>query len=110
MENQESLEVLGLELVGAAALLLVTAGVVSFVLLRSARLKAPSMVVLAVSMLTLVALFGATTASTETATALITLAGVGLGGLVSALKSIFGDMEEQPPPRSVDDVPDDEVD
>ena len=91
----------GAEFLLGASLFLGTAAVVSVVLYRTARFRPEAMVVIAVAILTLVAVFAAVAAGSEAlSTALVSLAGVGLGALAGAVRSLFGgggDTPDQPP-------------
>ena len=103
--------VAGGEILIAMAIFLATAGVVSVVLYKTAKLRPQAMIAISVSILTLVAVFGSIASGTEAiSTALISLAGVGLGALAGALRTLFdvkqaekSDEEAPPePPQSQD--------
>lgn len=104
----------GAEFLLGAALVLATAGVVSVVLYRTARFRPEAMIGVSVSILTLVAIFAAVAGGSEAiSTALISLAGVGLGALAGALRSLFDvkDVEtrkqEEPPEPDKSSEPED---
>lgn len=98
---------LGASFVLGAGLILATAGVVSVVLYRTAKFAPQAMVAVSVSILTLVAIFAATASSSENiSTALISLAGVGLGALAGALRALFD--AQNAPPRDTEPLRDDE--
>jgi sulfite exporter TauE/SafE len=85
----------GYEVVGV----LVGLAIVTAALVIAARLKPPSMVVMAVSLLTL-ALLAAWVADPNRADNLVPLIGVGLGALAGALSNIFDKREPPLPPDS----------
>lgn len=87
------LQTVGVEIILGAVLILTAASVTAWALLRSARLQPGAMLGISVSLLTLVAILAAVMApsSDGLATALVGLAGVGMGGLVTSLRSLFGD-------------------
>ena len=87
LPSDETLEVVGAELLGAFFLVAVIAGVLTFALLRAAAKKADAMIVVSVSLLTLVAIVGFIATQSE---ALITLAGTGVGALAGAITNLFG--------------------
>ena len=85
--SDETLEVVGAEVLGAFFLVAVIAGTLTFALLRAAAKKADAMIVVSVSLLTLVAIVGFIATQSE---ALITLAGTGVGALAGAITNLFG--------------------
>lgn len=89
----------GAEFFLGSAIFLASAAVVSIVLYRTARFRPEAMIAISVSILTLVAVFAAVAASSEgISTALISLAGVGLGALAGALRSMFEIKDDKTPP------------
>ena len=93
--SDETLEVVGAEVLGAFFLVAVIAGVLTFALLRAAAKKADAMIVVSVSLLTLVAIVGFIATQYE---ALITLAGTGVGALAGAITNLFGDKPRKDDP------------
>ena len=88
--SDETLESLGVEVVLALGLVAVITGLVVFALLGSAARKVDVGVIVAVTILTLVAIMGFVATQQE---ALITLAGTGLGALAGAITNLIGSKE-----------------
>lgn len=86
--SDDTLELLGVELLVALGLVAVIAGLVVFGLLRAATRKVDIGVIVAVTILTLVAIIGFIISQQE---ALVTLAGTGLGALAGAITNLVGD-------------------
>lgn len=86
--SDDALELLGVEVIAALVLVAIISGLVVFGLLWSASRKVDIGVIVAVTILTLVAIIGFIISQEE---ALITLAGTGLGALAGAITNIIGD-------------------
>ena len=81
------------EAIIAFIIVLMIAGVLSFVLLRAASKRADAMVTISLSLLTLVSIIGFIASRAET---LGTLAGAGIGALAGALTNLFqGERREE---------------
>lgn len=81
----------GAEFLLATSIFFATSGVISWVLYNTAKQRPQAMITISVSVLSLVAVVLAVAAASESiATALIGLAGVGLGALSAALREVFG--------------------
>ena len=88
--SDDTVQALGVEVVLALGLVAVITGLVVFALLRSAARKVDVGVIVAVTILTLVAIMGFVATQQE---ALITLAGTGLGALAGAITNLIGSKE-----------------
>ena len=91
--SDETLQALGIEVVLALVLIAIIAGLVVFALLRAASRKIDIGVIVAVTILTLIAIVGFVLTQQE---ALITLAGTGLGALAGAITNLIGTNKEEP--------------
>lgn len=92
----------GAAFVLGAGLFVLTAAVVAWALYKTAAMRPDAMIAVSVSILTLVAIFAAIAGASESiATALIALAGTGLGALAGALRALFGADPAQTPPEPV---------
>lgn len=85
-DQLDTVSLIGFELVLGLALLFLIVGLLVFALLRSARLEPRGMVVVAVSVLTVVALGGALVTGSDS---IAQLAAVGLGALAGAVSELF---------------------
>jgi len=88
--SDDTIQALGVEVVLALGLVAVITGLVVFALLRAAARKVDVGVIVAVTILTLVAIMGFVATQQE---ALITLAGTGLGALAGAITNLIGSKE-----------------
>ena len=88
--SDDTLQALGVEVVLALVLVAVITALVVFALLRAAARKVDVGVIVAVTILTLVAIMGFVATEQE---ALITLAGTGLGALAGAITNLLGTKE-----------------
>ena len=113
--SDETLELLGTEVVAALLLLTTIVGIVVWALLRAASRKVDIAVIVAVTILTAIAIFGFIVTTQE---ALITLAGTGLGALAGAITNLISggnDDADTKSPRRLQvgrrrqDVPDQEA-
>ena len=88
--SDDTLQALGVEIVLALGLVAIITALVVFALLRAASRKVDIGVIVAVTILTLVAIMGFVATEQE---ALITLAGTGLGALAGAITNLIGSKE-----------------
>lgn len=92
--SDDTLEALGIELVLSLGLVTVIVGIIVWALLRAASRKADVGVIVAVTILTALAIFGFIATRQE---ALITLAGTGLGALAGAITNLVGESKKEAP-------------